>query len=369
VRRHTRALISRDNWKVTRAFLRYCGEVRQCSERSVEVYRQRLAQLLDWARDVPLGRCDRLRPVFPQFLAVQKLSVAYQQKVCSTARAFYGWAQLRWPRKYKATDPAWVESLKRMRPEESVCQRQVFELDEVRAMAATDGSRLVDKRDRACVALMLLSGMRDEAFCTLPARALTIEPPTGTVRQWPALGVRTKNGKAGNTFLLNVPDLLEVVEDWDARIRRDLGEEALWFTRLQPSGMQYARDQTPGANRSFSRRLKLLCEKAGIYHRSPHKLRHGHAVWLMRRARGMADLKAISQNLMHASVSTTERLYARLVADEVRTRIVAMKEEAEPEAMARPEEVAVAMLRMLGVGDANRPGHDVARPISRLSPR
>jgi len=34
----------------------------------------------------------------------------------------------------------------------------------------------------------------------------------------------------------------------------------------------------------------------------------------------------------------------------VRTRIVAMKEEAEPEAMARPEEVAVAMLRMLGVG-------------------
>jgi len=46
-----------------------------------------------------------------------------------------------------------------------------------------------------------------------------------------------------------------------------------------------------------------------------------------------------------------------------------MKEEAEPEAMARPEEVATAMLRMLGVGDANRPGHDVARPISRLSPR
>jgi len=47
-----------------------------------------------------------------------------------------------------------------------------------------------------------------------------------------------------------------------------------------------------------------------------------------------------------------------------------MKEEAEPAwEGARPEEVATAMLRMLGVGDANRPGHDVARPISRLSPR
>jgi site-specific recombinase XerD len=307
MRRHVKALINRRNWTVTREYLRYCSEVRQCCDGSVRLYRQGLDLLLGWARDVPLGACADLRPVFPRHLVERKLSVSYQQKVCAISRAFYGWARAKWPRKYRGASPEWVESLKRMRGAESICQREVYELDEVRALMAGSGRRLVDERDRACAAFLFLSGMRDEAFCTLPVKAVKIEPPTGTVRQWPALGVRTKGGKAANTFLLNAPDLLEVAQDWDRRLRRDVGEDGMWFARLESSGMRFAADQVPGANRSFSRRLKLLCGKAGISHRSPHKLRHGHAVWLMRRAKGMADLKAISQNLMHASISTTER--------------------------------------------------------------
>jgi len=60
-----------------------------------------------------------------------------------------------------------------------------------------------------------------------------------------------------------------------------------------------------------------LCERAGLPYLSSHKLRHGHAVYMMRRVKDMKQLKSLSQNLMHASVATTDMIYARLVSDDI----------------------------------------------------
>ena len=44
----------------------------------------------------------------------------------------------------------------------------------------------------------------------MPIKAVDIAERT--VKQWPTLGVQTKNAKAATTYLLEIPDLLKVVE-------------------------------------------------------------------------------------------------------------------------------------------------------------
>jgi site-specific recombinase XerD len=56
------------------------------------------------------------------------------------------------------------------------------------------------------------------------------------------------------------------------------------------------------------------------YH-SPHKFRHGHAVYALKLAKNIAELKAVSQNLMYANISTTDGIYGILSETDVREQI------------------------------------------------
>ena len=56
----------------------------------------------------------------------------------------------------------------------------------------------------------------------------------------------------------------------------------------------------------------------------PHKLGHRHIVSALKKARDVADLKAVSQNLMHASLTITFSIYGVLVGDDVSSRIASL---------------------------------------------
>lgn len=70
--------------------------------------------------------------------------------------------------------------------------------------------------------------------------------------------------------------------------------------------------------------IRLICKKAGIPYLSPHKLRHGHTVYALKRAQNVAQLKAVSQNIMHKSLVTTDQIYGNLVNDDVQDIIAAL---------------------------------------------
>ncbi len=59
------------------------------------------------------------------------------------------------------------------------------------------------------------------------------------------------------------------------------------------------------------------------YH-SPHKFRHDHAVYALKKAKHVPALKAVSQNLMHSNLSITDRVYGVLSANDVRGQIAAL---------------------------------------------
>ena len=67
--------------------------------------------------------------------------------------------------------------------------------------------------------------------------------------------------------------------------------------------------------------LQKLCERAGVTYHSPHKLLHGHTVYALKRAHDIADMKSISQNLMHASPTVTDQVYRVLSGEDVSSHI------------------------------------------------
>jgi integrase len=179
------------------------------------------------------------------------------------------------------------------------------------------------QRDQAALAFLFLSGMRIGAFVTLPVCCVDLKKRR--VAQLPKFFVQTKNTKAAITFLLPIPELLGVVTRWDEYIRNLAESEMLsWYTKLDGTGMRIdTKDAVTedrivtGRRMAFSQGMRELCEMAGVKYRSPHKLRHGHGVYGVETARDMKDLKAVSQNLMHANVGITDGIYGRLAEEGV----------------------------------------------------
>ena len=56
------------------------------------------------------------------------------------------------------------------------------------------------------------------------------------------------------------------------------------------------------------------------YH-SPYKFRHGFAVYAIKHAKDMSDMKAISQNLMHSNISITDGIYGGLSDSDIKNQI------------------------------------------------
>jgi hypothetical protein len=54
---------------------------------------------------------------------------------------------------------------------------------------------------------------------------------------------------------------------------------------------------------------------------SPHKFRHGHAVYGLKAAKEIGDFKAVSMNLMHQSIGITDSIYAVLSDKDMQERI------------------------------------------------
>ena len=67
--------------------------------------------------------------------------------------------------------------------------------------------------------------------------------------------------------------------------------------------------------------MRKLFDRADLPYKSPHKFRHGHAVYALQHAKTMADYKAVSMNLMHDDIRVTDGIYAPLASDEVKQRV------------------------------------------------
>ena len=100
-----------------------------------------------------------------------------------------------------------------------------------------------------------------------------------------------------------------------------------WYAPIEHYwGEQNLSSEEPGKHRlqGLEKRLRLLFSLAKLEFKSPHKFRHGHAVFGLLHAQTMADYKAVSMNLMHESIEITDSTYAPMLSSDVQIRIAGL---------------------------------------------
>jgi site-specific recombinase XerC len=324
-------LVNRHNYLLVTEYLDYLRDVSQLNPLSIERYKFYLKHLLVWADEAAFSRVAEIRPSFATHLTSARLdggsgtlAPATLKKVIQTVKRFFVWLKMTYPREYRELPATWIDSLRPPRTVQAAKEHEFVSLDKVRQIATMqiDEGDLALRRDQAAVVMLFLSGMRAGAFCTLPVAAVDVR--NRKIKQWPTLGVETKNGKSATTYLLDMPELLSVVEKWDALLRSDLPDTAMWYTPIISRwGEQRLSADAPGTNRSIGivKRMRVLFAAADLPYKSPHKFRHGHAVYALQHADTMADYKAVSMNLMHEDIRVTDGIYAPLASNEVQQRI------------------------------------------------
>jgi len=321
-------MINRKNWKLTKAYLEYRQNVDMISPGSFVVESTHIRHILEWADEVPFHQADKVRPSFPEYIISARLdgkqvrfSEMHIKKILATARRFFSWMTENYP-EYRMIKRAWISTIKPKRLDTKPKKNEVVSLEEINMIASAPVENLVEKRIRAAAVFLFLSGIRIGAFVTLPIRAVDIEKRV--ILQHPDLGVKTKNRKYGDTNLLNIPELLAVVREWDELIRTILNDDGYWFSPFScDKGEIDINVKRIGEHREALARknLKTWLNKVGLPYHSPHKFRHGHIQYGLARSKTIADYKAVSLNVMHASMDITDEIYSRLDEKEVRSRI------------------------------------------------
>lgn len=328
-------MINRENYRLVYAHLAYRESVIQNDLGTIQTYWQSLKHLLQWAGARSFRDAPKVLPSFPEYLLTarnnrnyhgkadkdkdKQLTPKYMAKVLSHARAFFDWLRLH-ERGFGVISEAWITTLQVRRSvgtQSRLTERKYWKLEDVRKITALKPATLRQERDIAALAFLYLSGMRIGAFVTLPVDCVDIE--RRRVSQLPEKGVQTKNTKAAVTFLLPIPDLLEVVKAWDEHMHALKSGSFAWYPAIilgvEKAGLieggYYGRTET------FKKGLKELCDLADLPYKSPHKIRHGHGVYGVKKAKNIGELKAISQNLMHANIGITDGIYGKLAEDDL----------------------------------------------------
>jgi integrase len=326
-------MIERTNWLATRRYLVDCADVQQNAPETVKTKRSQLRHLLEWAGETAFADVADKRPTFPKYLQSAgnsnkpgKMIGETMHRICWTARDFLRWLRSEDPKRYAKITETWLRGIEAPKIAGDVKVREIYSLDDVLKIVRTEGGTLYDVRARAAVAFLFLSAMRAGAFVTLPISAVDLD--ANEIKQFPSLGVHTKNTKAAITNLLPISELVSVVKEWDTFVRSSLPGSEPWFASLDHDSnhVTFTISQNQGRTREHSLALAVrrACARAGVKYLSPHKLRHGHAVWAIQNVTTLAQMKSVSQNMMHASMVTTEGIYAQLTGVQVSDHIAAL---------------------------------------------
>lgn len=324
-------MIDRSNWKASKKYLDYRLHVDQITTGSMKKEQTHLRYLLEWAQEHSYRNASTLRPTFPEYMLSARqdgedgrLSAVYIKKALATARLFFTWLSDN-ETGYKHIKQSWIKTIKAKRLSDAPRNSEYVTLEEIRAIARAQVRTVRERRTRAALAFLYLSGMRIGAFVSLPLQAVDIS--NRSVFQYPSLGVRTKNSKHAKTFLYEIPELLEVVKQWDDEVRSILPPNGFWFAplspetgQIDPSVIEVGEHRTNLATRNFK---QWLAQQELPYH-SPHKFRHGHIHFGMAHSQNIGQYKAVSMNAMHSSMKITDQFYSVLQDDELKNKIGAL---------------------------------------------
>jgi integrase len=178
----------------------------------------------------------------------------------------------------------------------------------------------VQRRNRALIAMAILSGARDGALASLKLRHIDVEQ--GFLDQ-DARDVRTKFSKTIATVFFPVSEVARrVVVEWVDELRTDLkwGADDPLFPATEIEVGEVTRQfEVTGLQRQcwyttapIRRIFREAFVAAGLPYFNPHSFRRTLAILAQRHCRTIEEFKAWSQNLGHEGAMTTLTSYGQI---------------------------------------------------------
>jgi integrase len=322
-------MIRRENWLLTEKYLKegIREEGTRISDDSISRCEFNLKHLLIWADDKPFAEafvgnkktyCSYVAEL-PARRGEGNLAQESQKKIINDAKRFLTWKNEETTSKAEKISPKTIRQLVPPKITHDTDPISVS-IDEMMKLATFDcGDSLVYLRDLAAMSFVFLSGARAGAIKSAPIKAIDLE--NESFYQFPEIGVKTKNGKRAETYLLPIPELVTVVKRWDDYVRANLSKNSLWYAPLEGHWGTYdlkSIESDENCDITMGKRFHEIYKKMGMadLYKSPHKFRHGHAVYGISRCENMSEYQTLSRNLMHSSIEITDQIYSDIGSKE-----------------------------------------------------
>ena len=171
---------------------------------------------------------------------------------------------------------------------------------------------IVDRRNRALIAYMLLTGARIKAVATLTIDLIDMDKLL--VKQDPLDGTHTKMDKLIYTrFMILDPKYLDYLTEWIVYVKSKISDKkAFLFPKVSnyTSGAKITNEIVD--SKKYNIIIKKMCDKAQIRDYHPHSFRHYMINKGFQMAHTGKELKALSQNVGHWEIETILEQYANM---------------------------------------------------------
>ncbi len=224
-------------------------------------------------------------------------------------------------------------------------------LEQVRHVIATmPAGNDIELRNRALIALILLTGARDSAVASMKLKHVDVA--RHRVFQ-DAREVRTKFSKTFTTVFFPVGDeIRDIVVDWVTHLRKERlwGDDDALFPRTHVevgAGKQFSAAGLEHGHWSNATPIRQIFrqafEQAGLPYFNPHSLRKTLVALGLERCTTPEEFKAWSQNLGHEGVLTTFVSYGTVSTSRQAELIASLGAAGRPQ----PGDIVVQLSRLL----------------------
>jgi len=322
------------NERVKRDYFLYLKEAKACSDASVDSVAATIARFEQCNGHKDFKRFHKLQAVkFKEYLAAQKnaatgkpLSLATQGAMLHTLKIFFVWlaAQPGFKSRFTYADAHYFsQSDKDSRAAQTHTARPFPSLEQAqRVIRSMPAATVIEQRDRALMAFILLTGCRDRAAVSLNLQHIDL---AAKLVWLDARNVTMKNSKTVTTYFMPVGDDIRAMFcAWIGTLKDDhqWGPcDPLFPATLMLHDPEHGfraggikREHWTTANavrRIFSDAFK----HAGLPAFHPHSFRHTLAHLGMQICTTPEAVKAWSQNLGHEHVMTTFNSYGNVALD------------------------------------------------------
>lgn len=316
------------NERIKRSYFHHLKHADGKSDQTIRQIARSLARFEDFTGRREFKTFDQRQAVgFKEDLAKSGLAAATVHSTLNDVKRFFGWLALQpgYKRAIRLLDVDYFNlSEKAIRAATAPAEKAFPSLQMVeKAVAAMPSQTAIEKRDRALVAFMAITGIRDGALITLKvkhfdeARRLVLQDPRE---------VSTKFSKRIDTFLFPLNDTFEAIfRNWVAYLRNEelFGEHDPLFPKTamgQDEDQCFKADglsREHWANATAVRKIfKDAFRHVALPEFTPHRFRDMIVSEMYRRCLSVQEFKAWSQNLGHEGAMTTLTSYGKIGLEE-----------------------------------------------------